>query len=387
MMRLLPWQAGGAAARKTLLLMLVMLGAASASLPPECSQEVACGGTSSLFPDVDKGVVCGDCKVLVNHFQAYGSCRKYCESMGRTCVSAAEETADNCEEKYSMSCDENAGGLTSDALCECSADTSLSPPGACGQTSVSCGGAAVIFPDVDGNVICGECKVLVDRFQTYGSCNAYCASMGRTCLSAAEEQRDTCDVEYTMSCEDDAGGSTSDAICECSASHGAPLPPSSRESCSSPRSAFSFLLFLVGAAIGSVAPPFWLYVGHDQWRDRYAEKLPHAGPAVAAIGLVLFGFLLGAGGGGGSLAWGVVIGAALLLSAKVAYNVWVARRSGEAITMSVAFSIAPPAPRSRTNPLAAADQQAPTAPLPALAAPIGGPIHTDATTSTVSHGV
>ena len=84
------------------------------------------------------------------------------------------------------------------------------------NTPVSCGGQQVTFPNVDDGLVCGECKVLVDDFQRYGSCNAYCQAIGRECVGAWEEQDDNCQVRYEMSCEANAGGSTSDALCECS---------------------------------------------------------------------------------------------------------------------------------------------------------------------------
>ena len=52
------------------------------------------------------------------------------------------------------------------------------------------------FPDKDHETICGECKVLVDHFDTkYGTCNGYCASLNRTCIGTWEESADTCEVE------------------------------------------------------------------------------------------------------------------------------------------------------------------------------------------------
>ena len=76
------------------------------------------------------------------------------------------------------------------------------------NTAVNCGGQSVIFPDVDRGLVCGECKVLVDNFQSYGSCSAYCQTIGRACVGAWEEQDDDCQVQYAMSCASNAGGST-----------------------------------------------------------------------------------------------------------------------------------------------------------------------------------
>jgi hypothetical protein len=64
--------------------------------------------------------------------------------------------------------------------------------------------------------VCGECKVLVDRFSSfYKTCSGYCASIGRQCTGAWEEQDDDCAVKYTMSCNETVA--SSDALCECGA--------------------------------------------------------------------------------------------------------------------------------------------------------------------------
>jgi len=70
------------------------------------------------------------------------------------------------------------------------------------------------WPDIDNGQICGDCKVLVDNFQsTYGTCNGYCTSIGRTCVGAWDEVTDTCQVLETMTCDQTL--ESSDAICEC----------------------------------------------------------------------------------------------------------------------------------------------------------------------------
>ena len=185
----------------------------------------------TTFPDLDTSVmtgICGECKVLVNHFNSVyeSSCRVYCESMGRTCVGAWEEVGDTCQVAREEACHSkpaNWGG-TSDAICECGDDPTavpLPPPppplGAgnrCDETT---------FPDLDTSVmngICGECKVLVNHFNSVyeSSCRVYCESMGRTCVGAWEEDGDTCAVLRDESCDSpvDNWGGTSDAICECS---------------------------------------------------------------------------------------------------------------------------------------------------------------------------
>ena len=70
------------------------------------------------------------------------------------------------------------------------------------------------WPDKDHGLVCGECKVLVNRFNSfYGSCDGYCSSIGRVCTGAWEEDGDKCTVKYGMECNQEA--SSSDAICEC----------------------------------------------------------------------------------------------------------------------------------------------------------------------------
>ena len=87
------------------------------------------------------------------------------------------------------------------------------PPGECDEAS---------WPDKDGGLVCGECKVLVDNFDIiYGSCDGYCAAIGRSCTGAWEESGDTCTVKHDMAC--DQSIASSDAICECAAL--APLSP------------------------------------------------------------------------------------------------------------------------------------------------------------------
>ena len=73
------------------------------------------------------------------------------------------------------------------------------------------------WPDVDNGVVCGACRVLVDRYDSqYGTCSNYCAAVGRECVWAAEEEGDSCAVQYESSCTLPIGnGTTSDALCEC----------------------------------------------------------------------------------------------------------------------------------------------------------------------------
>jgi len=82
-------------------------------------REVLCDEAS--WPDKHHGLVCGECKVLVKHFNhRHGSCRKYCKSVGRRCVGAWDPVHDTCTEKNQMSCNHHLA--SSDAICECGAE-------------------------------------------------------------------------------------------------------------------------------------------------------------------------------------------------------------------------------------------------------------------------
>ena len=86
----------------------------------------ACG--ESTWPDLDaqpinNNGVCGACKVLVDSFdKKYGTCRKYCETIGRDCVGQWEEEADTCMVKTNDGIIRNCDypEQSSDAICECS---------------------------------------------------------------------------------------------------------------------------------------------------------------------------------------------------------------------------------------------------------------------------
>ena len=79
----------------------------------------------SAWPD--KGLICGECKVLVNNFYDHGTCASYCRSIGRTCVGAWEEQDDDCRVESDMTCDEPR--VTFDAICQCSPDGGGDPSG------------------------------------------------------------------------------------------------------------------------------------------------------------------------------------------------------------------------------------------------------------------
>ena len=49
------------------------------------------------WPDLDKGITCGACKVLVTNMnEKYQTCSKYFASFGRYCEGAWEEWHDSC---------------------------------------------------------------------------------------------------------------------------------------------------------------------------------------------------------------------------------------------------------------------------------------------------
>ena len=74
----------------------------------------------STWPDKDHDTVCDDCKVLVDNLDdKYGTCKAYCETVGRKCVGAWEESQDSCTILSTEDCSHNFGAYTSDAICEC----------------------------------------------------------------------------------------------------------------------------------------------------------------------------------------------------------------------------------------------------------------------------
>merc|ERR1719329_2028592 len=63
-----------------------------------------------LWPDLDHNLICGNCKVLVNHFNSnYLTCDRYCRHIGRTCVAAFEEVNEDCAEAFPITCDQTIG--------------------------------------------------------------------------------------------------------------------------------------------------------------------------------------------------------------------------------------------------------------------------------------
>ena len=79
---------------------------------------------ASQWPDLDHGLVCGDCKALINKMSSeYITCHNYCTAIGRNCSGAWEESADDCTVKSTETC-EHEFTYTSDAICECGSSTS-----------------------------------------------------------------------------------------------------------------------------------------------------------------------------------------------------------------------------------------------------------------------
>jgi len=100
--------------------------------PAECAEECAFQNKCSneeAWPDLDHGLVCADCVVLVNHFSdLYGSkCSNYCASLGKACLGAWDEELDTCHVVREASCDQSSGS-TSDGICMCAGDTYDAPP-------------------------------------------------------------------------------------------------------------------------------------------------------------------------------------------------------------------------------------------------------------------
>merc|ERR1712110_942876 len=71
---------------------------------------------------------------------------------------------------------------------------SMGVSGTSGAAGTGCGDEHT-WPDLDDNLVCGECKVLVRNMKKkYNTCDSYCSNIGRTCTGAWEEKSDTCRV-------------------------------------------------------------------------------------------------------------------------------------------------------------------------------------------------
>merc|ERR1712038_584889 len=99
-----------------------------------------------------------------------------------------EEDADTCGVLYDLTCDETLS--SSDAICECSPNTSsntkeptMSAAATTAEPTVVSACDESSWPNVDHNLVCGECKVLVDNFESVygGTCSGYCNALGLTC--------------------------------------------------------------------------------------------------------------------------------------------------------------------------------------------------------------
>jgi len=90
------------------------------------STDTVAGCKSDTWPDVKKGGICDDCLALIK-IKSYGTCGKYCQSLGLACLSAYEEVSNTCTIESTFGCDAKVlgsdGKVTSDALCKCTADT------------------------------------------------------------------------------------------------------------------------------------------------------------------------------------------------------------------------------------------------------------------------
>jgi len=142
----------------------------------------------------------------VDDFEEYESCDVYCQATGRTCIGAWDEDDNDCVEKKQYDCDEIF--YTNDAICQCSETLMTTaapvPAGTCADISD--------WPDHD--LVCGECKVLVDDFEEYETCDDYCQTIGRTCIGAWDEDDNDCVEKEKFDC--DKVIYSNDAICQCS---------------------------------------------------------------------------------------------------------------------------------------------------------------------------
>jgi len=122
------------------------------------------------WPDKDHGIVCGECKVLVNKFEdKYRTCGGYCHSLGLPCTGAWEEWEETCTVKHEIACDQTLS--STDAICECRpassngawASTTLQAKVSSGVANDNVDGGASKFDDGSSrfvvSVIVGSCLV------------------------------------------------------------------------------------------------------------------------------------------------------------------------------------------------------------------------------------
>jgi len=131
----------------------------------------------SQWPNIKGGVTCNSCRALVLTAPYGGRCDRYCQSFGHSCAAAAEEENDNCQVKYSTSCNQPITD-TSDMLCTCQkggATTPVNPQQGAGstpQTSSNC---------QDGNGQCASWAATGECARNPGYMSANCKKSCNTC--------------------------------------------------------------------------------------------------------------------------------------------------------------------------------------------------------------
>eukprot|EP00494_Astrolonche_serrata_P028927 UN29194 len=182
----------------------------------------------STWTDIDGGVVCDNCTVLVDNMKRdWQTCTAYCAAQegGLKCTGAWEEHKDTCEIEATFDCD-HVFGYTSDALCRCSGR--LDGNSGSGGESGGSGGAPEpptpqelicdVYEWTDVRVVdCGDCTVLTKNMDDFWeTCHNYCAGQegGLQCVGAWEEHSNTCEVKSTENCHHEFSY-TSDALCQC----------------------------------------------------------------------------------------------------------------------------------------------------------------------------
>jgi len=126
--------------------------AASAPEPSDPSGGTKCN--EDLWPDKDNGLICSDCKVLVTNMRSKygGTCDSYCKSFGSVCTGSWEDSDDTCADPSETGTCATNWGETSDAICACAHDGTLTTTAAPVFTVAqegSCGLALDGDPDTD----------------------------------------------------------------------------------------------------------------------------------------------------------------------------------------------------------------------------------------------
>eukprot|EP00434_Breviolum_minutum_P041994 symbB.v1.2.037364.t1/scaffold5497.1/size26436/4 len=81
------------------------------------------------------------------------------------------------------------------------------------STQISCAPFSE-WPDVDAGVTCGGCQALVTTGKYFNRCDKYCESFGHTCVAAAEEKDENCEIKESYDCDEEIED-TSDMLCTC----------------------------------------------------------------------------------------------------------------------------------------------------------------------------